>query len=77
MPFDNIDKLPPVEPYTWVPNVTPTGNGSPYGFYTTEIGAGQFRNDIVNTTVTVSSIGTIKSAENSIDYPLFRCIITP
>jgi hypothetical protein len=80
MPFDNIDKLPPVEPYTWVPNVTPTGNGSPYGFYTTEIGAGQFRNDIVNTTVTVSSIGTIKSAENSIDYPFvnaFRFLANP
>ncbi len=80
MPFDNIDKLPPVEPYTWVPNVTPTGNGSPYGFYTTEIGAGQFRNDSYGITVSASYFGTLKSAENSIDYPFvnaFRFLANP
>jgi len=80
MPFDNIDKLPPVEPYTWVPNITPTGNGSPYGYYTTEIGAGQFRNDTYGTTVSATYKGILKSAENSIDYPFvnaFRFLANP
>lgn len=84
--YQNPPYKPPTRPYQWVPNTTPTGGDTPFGFSPTTIERGQFRNDVPvmegfpGGTLTCTFTGNLESSEGSEVNPIlavFRPKVNP
>ena len=81
-PYTNPTYKPPIGAYQWVPNVTPTGNGTVFGYDSLEVVRGNFFNatTVPGGNVSTAFTGTLISPQGSQDWPVlaaFRPLTDP